>query len=283
MAGGTFVAKNKVRAGAYINFVSAFSPLGSVSDRGVVLLPMEVPFGPVGEAVEVDKDTDVREVFGLSSLSEELKLLREAAKRAQKVLVWRLAGGTPATKTDGMLTVTARYPGSVGNKLTVKLLESEEGEGPLTVQTFLDGRLMEEQQAETADALQDNQWVTFSGTGALLPHAGIVLAGGTDDEAEEEDWEDFFAGAKRLTYNTMAVPTTDASIKQMAVQFVKEMREDEGVKIQAVLPSIEADYEGIISVKGGVRLSDGTEVSEAEATAYVAGMTAGAAVNKSKD
>ena len=151
MAGGTFVAKNKVRAGAYINFVSAFSPLGSVSDRGVVLLPMEVPFGPVGEAVEVDKDTDVREVFGLSSLSEELKLLREAAKRAQKVLVWRLAGGTPATKTDGMLTVTARYPGSVGNKLTVKLLESEEGEGPLTVQTFLDGRLMEEQQAETAE------------------------------------------------------------------------------------------------------------------------------------
>lgn len=281
MAGGTFVAKNKVRAGAYINFVSAFSPLGSVSDRGVVLLPMEVPFGPVGEAVEVDKDTDVREVFGLSSLSEELKLLREAAKRAQKVLVWRLAGGTPATKTDGMLTVTARYPGSVGNKLTVKLLESEEGEGPLTVQTFLDGRLMEEQQAEMADALQDNQWVTFSGTGALLPHAGIVLAGGTDDEAEEEDWEDFFAGAKRLTYNTMAVPATDASVKQMAVQFVKEMREDEGVKIQAVLPSIEADYEGIISVKGGVRLSDGTEVSEAEATAYVAGMTAGAAVNKS--
>lgn len=93
-----------------------------------------------------------------------------------------------------MLTVTARYPGSVGNKLTVKLLESEEGEGPLTVQTFLDGRLMEEQQAETADALQDNQWVTFSGTGALLPHAGIVLAGGTDDEAEEEDWEDFSPG-----------------------------------------------------------------------------------------
>ena len=250
MAGGTFVAKNKVRAGAYINFVSAFSPLSSVSDRGVVLLPMEVPFGPVGEAVEVDKDTDVREVFGLSSLSEELKLLREAAKRAQKVLVWRLAGGTPATKTDGMLTVTARYPGSVGNKLTVKLLESEEGEGPLTVQTFLDGRLMEEQQAETADALQDNQWVTFSGTGALLPHAGIVLAGGTDDEAEEEDWEDFFAGAKRLTYNTMAVPTTDASINRWPSSLSKRCGRTKGSKSRRSCPALRPTTRGLSRSKG---------------------------------
>lgn len=281
MAGGTFTARNKVRAGAYINFVSAFSPLGTVSDRGVVLLPMAVPFGPVGEPVTVDGETDVRAVFGLSSLSPELKLLREAAKRAREVIVWRLSGGETASETDGNLTVTARYPGSVGNTLAVKVLEPEEADAPYTVQTFLDGRLMEEQQAETVDGLQDNQWVAFSGTGALQPHAGIVLSGGTDAEPEDADWEDFFAAAKRLSYNTMAVPSSDASIKQMAVSFVKEMREEEGVKIQAVLPNIEADYEGIISVKGGVKLSDGTEVSEAEATAYVAGMTAGAAVNKS--
>lgn len=281
MAGGTFVARNKVRAGAYINFVSAFSPLGNVSDRGIVLLPMAVPFGPVGEAVTVDGETDVREVFGLSSLSDELLLLREAAKRAREVLVWRLSGGETATKTDGSLTVTAKYPGSVGNKLAVKILEPEEAEGPYTVQTYLDGKLMEEQQALTIDALADNQWVLFSGTGDLQPHAGIILEGGTDTEPEDTDWEDFFTAAKRLTYQTMAVPTEDPSIKQMAVEFVKEMREEEGVKIQAVVADLEADYEGIISVKGGVRLSDGTEVSEAEATAYVAGMTAGAAVNKS--
>ena len=127
MAGGTFVTRNKVRAGAYINFVSEYSPLGTVSDRGVVLLPMAVPFGPVGEAVAIEGDTDVRKVFGLSSLSPELLLLREAAKRANKVLVWRLAGGEAATRTDENITVTARWPGSVGNTLAVKILAPESG------------------------------------------------------------------------------------------------------------------------------------------------------------
>ena len=110
MAGGTFVTRNKVRAGAYINFVSEYSPLGTVSDRGVVLLPMAVPFGPVGEAVAIEGDTDVRKVFGLSSLSPELLLLREAAKRANKVLVWRLAGGEAAGAKHG-LSVRADGPG----------------------------------------------------------------------------------------------------------------------------------------------------------------------------
>lgn len=280
MAGGTFVTRNKVRAGAYINFVSEYSPLGTVSDRGVVLLPMAVPFGPVGEAVAIEGNTDVRKVFGLSSLSPELLLLREAAKRANKVLVWRLAGGEAATRTDENITVTARWPGSVGNTLAVKILAPESGL-EYTVQTFLDGRMVDEQQAETIEQLNDNDWVLFTGTGELMPHAGIVLSGGSDNEVEQQDWEDFFAGAERLTYNTMALPTDDVAIKELAVSFVKRMREDEGVKIQIVVANMEPDYEGIISVANGVVLSDGTTITPEQATAYVAGMTAGAAVNKS--
>ena len=183
MAGGTFVTRNKVRAGAYINFVSEYSPLGTVSDRGTVLLPMAVPFGPVGEAIEITGDTDVRKIFGLSSLSPELLLLREAAKRANKVLVWRLAGGEAATRTDENITVTARYPGTVGNTIAVKILAPESGLES-TVQTFIDGRMVDEQQASTIEQLVSNDWVIFSGTGELTPHAGIVLSGGTDLEVE---------------------------------------------------------------------------------------------------
>ncbi len=280
MAGGTFVTRNKVRAGAYINFVSEYSPLGTVSDRGVVLLPVAVPFGPVGEAIEVTGDTDVRKIFGLSSLSPELLLLREAAKRAKKVLVWRLAGGETATRTDENLTVTARYPGTVGNTIAVKILAPESG-SESTVQTFIGGRMVDEQQASSIESLASNDWVIFSGTGELKPHAGIVLTGGTDLEVEQQDWEDFFAGAGRLTYNTMALPTEDVAVKQLAVSFVKRMREDEGVKIQVVVSNMEPDYEGVISVANGVILSDGTVLTPEQATAYVAGMTAGAAVNKS--
>ena len=108
-----------------------------------------------------------------------------------------------------------------------------------------------------------------------MPHAGIVLSGGSDNEVEQQDWEDFFAGAERLTYNTMALPTDDVAIKELAVSFVKRMREDEGVKIQIVVANMEPDYEGIISVANGVVLSDGTTITPEQATAYVAGMTAG--------
>ena len=66
------------------------------------------------------------------------------------------------------------------------------------------------------------------------------------------------------------------------VSFVRRMREDEGKKIQAVVAGYpQADTEGILSVKNGVRLEDGTELSAAQATAYAAGMTAGAQVNES--
>ncbi len=97
----------------------------------------------------------------------------------------------------------------------------------------------------------------------------------------EEDWEEFFLVAETLTYNTMAVPTSDAGIKEKAVSFIRRMREDEGVKVQAVVAGLEADYEGIISAANGVILSDGRKITPEEATAYIAGMTAGAAVNKS--
>ncbi len=281
MAGGTFVTRNKVRAGAYINFVSEYSPLGTVSDRGVVLLPMELPFGAVHEAVAVEGDTDVRKLFGVSALSDELLMLREAAKRASRVLVWRLNSGETARKTDTALTVTARYPGSAGNTLAVKIVDPEDDSGMLHVQTFLGEKLVDEQEAAEIGELEDNAWVLFSGEGELTVHAGIVLEGGTDEEVLNEDWEDFFLAAGRLTFNTMAVPTGSSEIKQMAFSFVKRMREDEGIKIQAVVSNMVADYEGIISVCGGVILEDGTQLSAAQATAYVAGMTAGAAVNKS--
>ena len=279
MAGGTFVTRNKVRAGAYINFVSEYSPLGTAADRGVVLLPMALPFGPVGKAAEVEGNTDVRKLFGLSGFSEELTLLREAAKRARKVLVWRLGGGEKASCTDGVLTVTAKYPGSGGNRIAVKVLS---GTGNMfTVETYLSGRMVEQQQAANAEELKENSWVVFSGTDALTPHAGIVLSGGSDREVTEEDWEEFFLVAETLTYNTMAVPTSDAGIKEKAVSFIRRMREDEGVKVQAVVAGLEADYEGIISAANGVILSDGRKITPEEATAYIAGMTAGAAVNKS--
>lgn len=276
MAGGTFTVQNKVRPGAYINFTSAAAALGTVGERGTALLPLMLPFGPEGTAVKVDKDTDVLPIFGVKESDPSLLMLRECAKRAKTVLVWRLNSGAKASCTGGNLTVTARYSGAAGNKLTVKI--AADGT-KFRVETWFDGQLYDSQIAGSIADLSDNLLVKFSGTGTLAAQAGLVLSGGSS--GTEADYDSFFAASVLLDFNVMAVPSSEASVKEKAIALVKRLREDEGRKIQAVLADTAADYEGVISVKNGVILSDGTEVDKTAVVAYAAGMTAGAEVNKS--
>lgn len=275
MAGGTFTARNKVRPGAYINFTSEAKPLGTVGERGSVLLPAVLPSGPVKEAVKITSDTDMRLVFGLESGDETLLTLREAAKKANEVILWRLGGGEKAAFSKEGLTVTAKYPGSGGNDLTV----SVSGEAaPYTVEVKLKGRTVERFSAAEGDEV-NSALVEISGV--LSPSAGYALTGGSDSEVTAEDWDAFFAAAAVLDFNVLAIPFEESDIIAKAVRFTKEMREEEGRKIQVVVPDTEADHEGVISVKNGVILEDGTVLSKTEAVSYIAGMTAGANVNES--
>ncbi len=279
MAGGTFLTTNKVRAGAYINFRTNDTSGATVGERGTAALPLDIPFGPAGQLLTVDKDTNVKELFGFDSGSSELLLLRECAKRANNVLVYRLKDGVKATGTGGGLTVTAKYGGARGNDFTVKVVEENE---LFRVETWLSGEKLDSQTVSEISGLQGNAWVDFSGEGPLSAQAGIILSGGSDEEAGVEDYNAFFKALETADFQTAAVPSDDSAIKQAAVAFVQKMREEEGVKIQAVVADYpQADYEGIISVKNGVILEDGTEISKEMATAYVAGMTAGAQVNES--
>ncbi|PNT91410.1 phage tail sheath C-terminal domain-containing protein [Clostridium thermosuccinogenes] len=89
---------------------------------------------------------------------------------------------------------------------------------------------------------------------------------------------------KTVAFNTLAYPYDGAAYeanKAAIAVWIKSMREDEGVKIQGVLANYAADSEAIINVTHGVKLSDGTELSPAQTTAWVAGITAGANINES--
>ena len=72
-----------------------------------------------------------------------------------------------------------------------------------------------------------------------------------------------------------------ATIKAEIQTWIEAMRDDEGVKIQAVLANHKADSEAIINVTQGVKLVGGTALTPAQTTAWVAGVTAGANINQS--
>lgn len=282
MAGGTFTVQNKVRPGAYINFKSAGKPLGTLSERGIVTLPLILNWGQSKEVIAITAETNVLNLLGYSLLDKEMLLIKEAAKRAATILVYRVNGGEKATANIAPLTITAKYGGKRGNDLTVRSVADVDNEGVFVVTTLLDGISVDEQIARTVEELKDNDFVAFSGTGTLVASAGAALTGGTNTVATSQDYLDYFSAIEVLTWNTMAMPTDDSTIKGATVSFIKRMRETEGKKVQAVLPNYSnADHEGIISVKNGVVLEDGTIIDSIKATAWVAGATAGAEVNQS--
>ncbi len=71
------------------------------------------------------------------------------------------------------------------------------------------------------------------------------------------------------------------SNKTVIAAWIKAMTETEGRGIQGVFANYQGDYEGVINVSHGVKLSDGTELTPAKTTAWVAGITAGAKINQS--
>lgn len=111
-----------------------------------------------------------------------------------------------------------------------------------------------------------------------------VIAYNLGTEHEEADVTAALAALKTVNFNTLCYPYSGVGFTAMQTAiatWVKAMRAEEGVKIQAVLADHEADDEAVINVTQGVKLSDNTALTAAQATAWVAGITAGANINQS--
>lgn len=282
MAAGTFTTQNKVRPGVYINFKSEAQSLGSVGDRGIATMALPLSWGEPNKVISIEAGENVFSKLGYAISDSEILLVREALKRAKTLLLYRLNSGTKATATSGTLTITAKWGGIRGNDIDITIAENVDDETKFDVTTIVDGTKVDTQIVANVEGLVANEWVVFSGTGALSASAGIPLIGGADGSVTNQNYVDYMAAIEILDFNTMAVPVTDNSLKSLFVSFCKRLREDEGKKVQVVLENYpNADYEGVISVKNGVILSDGTTLSAAQCTAWVAGATARAQINES--
>ena len=273
LGGGTFLVQNKVLPGAYINFVSRPRAMGSLGERGVVCVGMELDWGAEGmAAVEAaDFRTDSKMLFGYDYLSDEMKDMRELFLHAKEVKIYRLNGGEKAAATAGGMTVTAKYAGKRGNDICIAVVENVDEEGFFDVETYLDTELVDSQTAAKIEDLEDNAFVTFSGEGTLAATAGTYLAGGTTAAVTGSGYTAFLDAAEAEDFNVLTYNGEDETTKKLFVNFTKRMREEEGVKFVTVLHDYaEADHEGVISV--------GTAK---ELVYWTAGATAGAEVNES--
>jgi len=280
--GGSYSSETKVRPGAYVNVKSRNFSVNLEAEKGIVALPLSLDWGVVKQVIEIDSTSNFVKLLGYDISDSALILIREALKKAKKLLVYRLNTGVQATVTSGSLTLTAKYAGTRGNDITVKILANADS-NDFTVETYLGELKVDTQVGSTISDLVANDFVSFSGTGNLVASAGLVLTGGTSGTTSGTDYTTFLEDIEKYSFNILAITTSDvASIESVLKTFIERLRENEGKKIQLVISDYAtADYEGVISVKNGVILSDGTTLSAAQCCAYVGGLCASSDVNKS--
>lgn len=276
LGGGTFTTMNKVLPGAYINFVSIARALGTMGERGIVAMPLDMDWGPEDEVITIDAEEFQKEalnILGYSFIHEKMRPLREVFKGANRVKLYRInTGGEKATATIGTgVTVTAKYPGVRGNNIKIIVQANIDDEGKFDVITYLDTTMVDKQTVAAISELKPNNFVEFSGTGALEATAGVPLTGGENGTSTGENYSSFLDKIEAEDFTTLVYAGEDEVTKALFDSFTKRLRDDEGVKITTVLfDYAKADYEGVISVKNNKEL-----------VYWVAGQTAGAAANES--
>ncbi|MFE4713958.1 phage tail sheath family protein [Paenibacillus sp. NPDC056722] len=284
MAGGTWTTQNKVRPGVYVNVASEQSAIGKMGERGITALALTLPWGPSGTLLKVTPQDDIYKLLGHSLSHPALLPVREVLKRAGTLLLYRLNDGVKAAITGSGLQATAKYSGERGNDLTLVIEKNIENNTLFDVKTLLDGSEVDKQTVAKAEELVASAWVKFqlNGTEGLKLTAALPLTGGTNGTVTNQQHSNFLSALEVQDFQTVGLLSQDNALKGLYTSFVKRLRDAEGKKVQAVLSDYAtAGHEGVISVKNGVVLADGTIVDKTAAVAWVAGATAAAAVNES--
>ena len=273
LGGGTFISQNKKLPGTYINFASAQSASSSMGERGIAAMAIEMDWGKDGEIIEVTSENFAKnslKIFGYDYANEKLKGLRDLYKNIKKAYFYRLNSGNKATND----LATAKCSGTRGNDLKIVIAKNIDDETKYDVSTYLGTKEVDLQTIKTVNELVDNDYVTFNMT-TIAVTAGKALTGGTNGDVSREDNQKFLDKLESYQVNAVGCTAKDESTSNLYVQYVKRLREEQGIKFQVVLFNNTANYEGVINVKN-------TTVEDDSALVYwVTGVIAGCEINKS--
>ncbi|GAB2558196.1 phage tail sheath family protein [Gracilibacillus alcaliphilus] len=282
MNGGTFTpGVEKIRPGIYFNFQVRANDRINTGDRGRAALPLVLGWGKPKEMIEINGENDARNRLGVDISDPTMSLLREAKKKSATVLVYRINEGEKATANLGETqTVTAAYGGIKGNDIHIVVSSNVLDDTKKDVKTFFGLREVDKQIVSTFEELQPNDFVEFEGSGELEDTAGVNLSGGSNGTTTSEDYIDFIGAAESEYFDTIGLPVDDEALKTTFVSFIRRLRDEQGIKVQGVLPEYQGNYEGIINVTNAVVLID-RELTIPETVAWVTGASAGATLQQS--
>lgn len=282
MAGGTWTSQNKVRPGVYIRFKSNDDYRLTIGERGVVAVCLSMSWGPYSRIMEITPDMDTTALLGYP-ISEifELREMFKGTNRTggpKKILLER-AGATSdaaAAVTTGNLTATAKYKGTLGNK--IKIVITANLDSTFTVDTVYDSKIMDSQIGAVVSDLTNNDWVEFTGSGALAATAGASLTGGLDGSLSSTAHSSFLSHLESKEFDIVLYSGTDSTTRAAYAAFAIRMADECGKYCQAVIDSGTANSRFVINYQGGNVVINNSSVNPIY---WLAGAEAGAQYNES--
>jgi hypothetical protein len=271
LGGGIYITQNKILPGAYINFVSKAVATATLTDRGVVAMGFDLDWGKDDElfpVIEEDVIKNSLQLFGYDYSSEKLNGIKDIFKNSNTLYAYRLnSGGTKASNTY----CTAKYGGIRGNDLKVVIAANVDTPSNYDVSLYLGTRVVFSQTVKTAADLAENAWVDWKTGDILSATAGVPLEGGTNGVSDATSHQKFIDKIEAYpNVNAIGYAGNENTIKALYAAWVKYMRDDVGVKLQAVLFGYAADSEAVVNVKNG-----------ADVVYWATGVIGGTAVNAS--
>lgn len=231
--------------------------------------------------VDTNESPDAAKVkFGRSIYDDNecMVMLQLMFLNATEVYTYIAGGGEKAKGTitlkSGTGNVTAKYPGTLGNKL--KVVSVANPEGGFDVSVVLDGSEVELIEGATKVTDLKSDYVDFAGEGELAAFASASLTGGTNEDSKvNASVATFLDMAEKIKFNYMALPTSEASLITAAVTKIKYIRNSIGWKCGLVVANSAADYENIYNLTNAIEYA-GEELTIPQSTAWLAGAAAAA-------
>lgn len=284
-AGGTWTVQNKVRPGIYFKFRSKNKQNLTVGDRGKVTICEPMSWGPVGKVMEIAAGEDLTPYTGYDITDAHNRfasMIFSGSNRTAaptKLLLYRpaAADSAKATGTITPLTATAKYPGSRGNDIVVIVTALTEPAGSFHVSTVVDGVVKDQQTGKTVADLTGNDWVDFSGTGALAANVGTQLSGGKDGEVNSAAYSTYLTNIEPYNFDSMLYDGDDTTVKNAMETFIKRVNTELGRFSQLVeANATNPDSRFIVNVCSGLVMNDGTTLTPKETVWWVGGALSGA-------
>lgn len=284
MAGGTWVAQNKVRPGVYINVKGdGKANITTALGRLLMFQNQSLGWGKNG-VIELNNESDFQAKTGHTLDDEVMKPVKEALKGAEVVLLanYTLDGVKAKVTSDtAPIGIEAMYPGTIGNDLKVSI-ESNTDNTQLIVTTLLGTKIVDQQKVTDISEVESNDYINFTQLAAKKDIVGsntYTLSGGVDGTNNIVDYMNEAMEKQYYAVATTAGWKEDSNIHQLFAEQIKRLREDVGKKIRGVVPNSKDtayNYEGISGVKNGYILNTGEVIDIPTATARFAGMSASA-------